>query len=57
MANLEVMPARMNSGKSDRIGSRQRVLAEDLHKAGFSEWQKSGATRVEKELADPAAAV
>jgi hypothetical protein len=33
IANLELMPMRMNSGKSDRVGSRQRDMARNFHKA------------------------
>ena len=35
IANLELMPQRMNSGKRDRIGERQRSLAKDLYRAGL----------------------
>ena len=35
IANLELMPMRMNSKKSAKIGSRQRSLAETLEKAGL----------------------
>ena len=35
MANLELMPSRMNSGKGEKIGPRQRSLAEQLHMAGL----------------------
>ena len=35
IANLELMPMRMNSSKSDKVGSRQRSLAEKLEKAGL----------------------
>jgi hypothetical protein len=35
MANLELMPSRMNSSKNDTITSRQKALAKDLNKAGL----------------------
>ena len=35
IANLELMPSRMNSAKRDRIGSRQRDMAKKLHQAGL----------------------
>jgi len=35
IANLELMPSRMNSAKRDRIGSRQKALAQKLHRAGL----------------------
>ena len=35
IANLELMPLRMNEGKNDRIGARQRSLAKKLYKAGL----------------------
>ena len=35
IANLELMPARMNSSKSDKIGARQLDLARKLHSAGL----------------------
>lgn len=35
IANLELMPLRMNEGKRDRIGDRQRSLAKQLHEAGL----------------------
>lgn len=35
IANLELMPLRMNEGKNARIGARQVDLARKLHKAGL----------------------
>ncbi len=35
IANLELMPLRMNEGKNARIGARQVDLAHKLHKAGL----------------------
>jgi hypothetical protein len=35
IANLELMPSRMNSGKRDRIGSRQRYMAKKFYQAGL----------------------
>jgi hypothetical protein len=35
IANLELMPLRANEHKSDRIGTRQRSLAQKLHAAGL----------------------
>jgi len=35
IANLELMPLRMNEGKRDKIGDRQRSLARQLHAAGL----------------------
>ncbi|MCL4180229.1 MAG: hypothetical protein KJ072_21110 [Verrucomicrobia bacterium] len=35
IANLELMPQRMNASKSDKIGDRQRALAKHLHEAGL----------------------
>jgi hypothetical protein len=35
IANLELMPLRMNEGKRDKIGDRQRSLAKQLHAAGL----------------------
>ena len=35
IANLELMPARMNSSKRDRVGDRQIDLARKLRKAGL----------------------
>ena len=35
MANLELMPLRMNEGKRDNIGDRQRAVARQLHAAGL----------------------
>jgi len=35
IANLELMPLRMNEGKSDRVGSRQADMARKFHKAGL----------------------
>ena len=35
IANLELMPLRMNEGKSARVGDRQRDLARKLNKAGL----------------------
>lgn len=35
IANLELMPMRKNGQKSDRIGERQRALAEKLRRAGL----------------------
>lgn len=35
MANLELMPLRMNEGKRDRISDRQRSVARQLHAAGL----------------------
>ena len=35
IANLELMPLRMNESKNDKIGDRQRDLAKKLYKAGL----------------------
>jgi hypothetical protein len=35
IANLELMPLRMNAGKRDKIGDRQRSLARQFHAAGL----------------------
>ena len=35
IANLELMPLRMNEGKSAGVGERQRLLAEKLQRAGL----------------------
>lgn len=35
IANLELMPLRLNQSKSDTIGQRQRGLAKQLHAAGL----------------------
>ncbi len=35
IANLELMPQRMNAGKSDKVGDRQRLLANQLFEAGL----------------------
>lgn len=35
IANLELMPLRLNQSKSDKIGDRQRDLAKKLHAAGL----------------------
>ncbi len=35
IANLELMPLRMNEGKRDKIGARQLDLARKFHKAGL----------------------
>jgi hypothetical protein len=35
IANLELMPQRMNAAKSDKIGDRQRSLAKRLFEAGL----------------------
>ena len=35
IANLELMPLRMNEGKRDKIGDRQRSLAKQFHAAGL----------------------
>ena len=35
IANLELMPQRMNSSKNDRVGSRQVDMARKLNKAGL----------------------
>lgn len=35
VANLELMPLRLNESKNDKIGSRQRSLATKLHDAGL----------------------
>ena len=35
IANLELMPLRMNIGKRDAMGERQRALAERLRRAGL----------------------
>lgn len=46
MANLELMPERMNSGKGARVGSRQVALARMLNKAGML--SAEGLERVEQ---------
>jgi 5-methylcytosine-specific restriction endonuclease McrA len=35
IANLELMPMRLNSSKGDKIGDRQRSYAKKLHQAGL----------------------
>lgn len=35
IANLELMPAKLNSAKGDKVGSRQKSLAKQLHQAGL----------------------
>jgi hypothetical protein len=35
IANLELMPLRLNEGKRDTVGARQRALARELHAAGL----------------------
>jgi len=35
IANLELMPLRLNMGKKDTMGERQRALAERLRNAGL----------------------
>ena len=35
IANLELMPSRLNSSKRDAVGSRQRTLAEQFFRAGL----------------------
>lgn len=37
IANLELMPLRLNQSKGDSIGDRQRSLAKKLHSAGLRE--------------------
>jgi hypothetical protein len=47
IANLELMPQRMNASKNAKVGQRQRALAEKfytaglLSKAGLKEIQRS----------------
>jgi hypothetical protein len=45
IANLELMPSRMNSSKNAKIGPRQRSLAGELHKAGLLSAQGLRAVR------------
>ena len=35
IANLELMPLRMNESKNDRIGDRQRDMAKKFYQAGL----------------------
>jgi 5-methylcytosine-specific restriction endonuclease McrA len=35
IANLELLPQRVNSAKKDRMGARQRSLLEELRRAGL----------------------
>ena len=35
IANLELMPLRLNQSKNDKIGDRQKDLAGKLHAAGL----------------------
>lgn len=35
VANLELMPLRMNEAKNDKLGPRQRALAYELRRAGL----------------------
>jgi hypothetical protein len=35
IANLELMPLRMNESKNDKIGDRQRDMAKKFHQAGL----------------------
>ena len=37
VANLELMPLKMNQSKNDKVGDRQRSLAQKLHAAGLLE--------------------
>ena len=46
IANLELMPLRMNESKGNKIGARQIDLARKLHSAGLL--PKEGEQRVEK---------
>ena len=46
IANLELMPLRMNESKNAKIGSRQRSLAKQLHAAGLL--SASGLNEVER---------
>lgn len=43
IANLELMPLRMNQSKNDKVGDRQLQTAEELHRAGLL-----SATRLKK---------
>jgi hypothetical protein len=43
IANLELMPLKMNEGKSASVGARQVALARDLHKAGLLSSEGLGA--------------
>ncbi len=38
IANLELMPLRMNESKNAHIGDRQRDLAKKLFQAGLLSW-------------------
>ena len=35
LANLELLPLKLNQSKSDKVGQRQRTLAESFHRAGL----------------------
>ena len=35
IANLELLPLKVNQSKSDKVGQRQSALAESLHRAGL----------------------
>jgi hypothetical protein len=35
IANLELMPLRMNESKNNKVGARQRDLAKKFHDAGL----------------------
>ena len=35
IANLEMLPLRVNESKNAKIGQRQKVLAKKLHEAGL----------------------
>jgi hypothetical protein len=35
IANLELLPLRVNEAKNDKVGTRQLDLARKLHKAGL----------------------
>lgn len=45
IANLELMPLRMNEGKNDRVGDRQVDLARKLRKAGLLSEKGLGAVQ------------
>ena len=46
IANLELMPLRMNESKNAKIGSRQKSLAKQFHAAGLL--STSGLNEVER---------
>ena len=42
IANLELMPLRMNESKNDKVGDRQRDMAKKFYQAGAVEQKGAG---------------